>query len=406
MSITTQRAPVLDFDHHSVRLAHHRDEVLAEVDRYPIFYTEANGGYWVVTSYDLTKAVLRDPETFSSLKDEDGTGGVTIPTMIGPRLLPAEVDAPYHRTLRRILAPFFQRSAVEKMRPAIEALTREAIDEVICKREFDAASDISSLIPARTMVEYLGFPESERVAFIRSIHAALDVMPHAADPAWAGSPELIEGMRALGHAVNVINDLIAERRLRPTDDLVSFISANREVADEHIMWIIFTLLVGGIENPAAMISNSLLYLSVDTTLRQRLIADPSLIPAAREELMRHITPGVSLARNITHDVEIGGVSLRAGERILLWLPGPNHDRTVFDQPQQVDIGRPACPHLAFGDGPHVCPGATLFRVQFQVLVTEILRRIPDYTVDLDRVQRYDDAATMCGFKSMPACTNL
>jgi cytochrome P450 len=149
-----------------------------------------------------------------------------------------------------------------------------------------------------------------------------------------------------------------------------------------------------------------LYLSVDNTLRQRLIADPSLIPAACEELMRHITPGVSLARNVKQDVEIGGASMRAGERILLWLPGPNHDRNVFDQPQQVDIDRPACPHLAFGDGPHVCPGATLFRTQFEILVDEILRRIPDYTVDLDRVQRYDDAATMCGFRSMPASTNL
>lgn len=406
MTTTMQGTPVLEFDHHSVRVAHHRDDVLAEVSEYPIFYTEANGGYWVVTSHEVTRAVLRDPETFSSLKDENGAGGVTIPTMVGPRLLPAEVDAPYHRTLRRILAPFFQRSAVEKMRPAIESLTREAIDEVVRKREFDVATDIASLIPARTMVEYLGFPESERVAFIKSIHAALDVMPHAADPAWAGSFELIEGMRALGHAVEVINDLIAERRARPTDDLVSFISANREVPDEHIMWIIFTLLVGGIENPAAMISNSLLYLSVDTALRQRLIADPSLISAACEELMRHITPGVSLARNVMRDVEIGGASMRAGDRILLWLPGPNHDRNVFDQPQQVDIGRPACPHLAFGDGPHVCPGATLFRVQFKVLVTEILCKMPNYTVDLDRVQRYDDAATMCGFKSMPASTNL
>ena len=406
MTTTTPDTPVLDFDHHSVRTAHHRDEVLAEVSRHPIFYTEANGGYWVVTSHDLTRVVLRDPQNFSSLKDEDGSGGVTIPTMVGPRLLPAEVDAPYHRTLRRILAPFFQRSAVERMRPAIETLTREAIDRVILKREFDVATDIASVVPARTIVEYLGFPESERVAFISSIHAALDVMPHAADPTWAGRPELVEGMHALGHAIEVINDLIAERRARPTEDLVSFIAANREVPDEHIMWIIFTLLVGGIENPAAMISNSLLYLAVDDALRQRLIADPSLIPAACEELMRHITPGVSLARNVTQDVEIGGVNLRTGDRILLWLPGPNHDCSVFHQPAQVDIDRPTCPHLAFGDGPHVCPGATLFRVQFEFLLTEMLRRIPYYTVDLDRVRRYDDAATMCGFKSLPARTNL
>ena len=402
---TTPDSEVSRFDHHSLLVAHDRDAVLADVGRYPLFYTEANGGYWVVTSYELTKTVLRDTATFSSLKGENGTGGVTIPTVIGPRLLPAEVDPPYHRTLRRILSPFFQRSSVEKMRPVLEDLTRATIDEVVRKGTFDVVADISAVIPAATMVEYLGFPESERVAFIESIHAALEVMPHATDPAWAGSPELLKSMQAMGHAVEVINNLIAERRARPTDDLVSQIAANREVPDDDIMWIIFTLLVGGAENPAAMISNALLYLSLDTALRQRLIDDPSLIPAACEELLRRITPGVSLARNVTRDITLGGEQLRAGDRILLWLPGPNHDPSVFDRPMEVDIDRPGCPHVAFGDGPHVCPGAMLFRAQFEILLNEILSRIPNYTVDVDRAQRYDDAATMCGFRSMPAHTN-
>ena len=400
---STQQKPVLDFDHHSVRAALQREEVLAEVAPHPIFWTEAHGGYWVVTSHALIKRVLRDHEVFSSNKTPEMTGGDTIPTVIGPRLIPAEVDPPYHRTLRKLLTPKFHNKAVEKLLPQLETLIVGVIDEAVAKGEFDIVHDIANRIPAGSMVVYLGFPEQERVPFIKSVQAALDVMPYASDPEFAKSPKMAEGMAALGHAVGVIQALMAERKANPSDDVVShLVNPEFEIPDDDIMWIIFTLLVGGAENPAAMIGNSLLYLAEDTALRARLAADHSLIPAACEELLRQTSSAVALARTVTRDIEFEGVQLHEGDRLLVWLPGANHDASVFERPSEVDIDRPSCPHVAFGDGPHVCVGAGLFRVWFQIMMREVLTKMPDYTVDLERSVRFDDSATMWGWRSMPA----
>lgn len=403
---SVMRIPTLDFDHHSVRASHHRDEVLAEVAPHPIFWTEAHGGYWVVASHALAKRVLRNPEVFSSLKTPEMTGGVTIPTMIGPKLIPAEIDPPFHRSLRKILTPKFHAKAVARIAPELEELIVGAVDDAVAKGDFDIVRDIADRIPAGSMVLYLGFPEAERVPFIRSIHAALEVMPFASDPDFASSPKMAEGMEALGHAIGVIQALMAERKANPTDDVVShLVSPEFDLNDDDVMWMIFTLLVGGAENPAATIGNSLAYLAHDTELRARLAADHSLIPAACEELLRQTSSAVSLARNVTQDIELEGAQLRAGDRILIWLPGANRDPRVFACPAQVDIDRAPNPHVAFGDGPHVCVGAGLFRMWFHTLLREILTKLPDYTVELDKAVRFDDAATMWGWRSMPAHTN-
>lgn len=398
--------PTLDFDHHSVRASHQRDEVLAEVAPHPIFWTEANGGHWVVASHALAKRVLRDPEVFSSHKTPEMTGGVTIPTIVGPVLIPAEIDPPLHRVLRRILTPKFHNKAVERLAPQLEQLIVEVVDAAVAKGDFDVVHDIADVIPAGSMVTYLGFPEDERVPFIRSVQTALDVMPYASDPDFATSPKMAEGMAALGHAIGVIQSLVAARRADPVDDVVShLVNPEFSLDDDTVMWMVFTLVMGGAENPAATIGNSMLHLAQDTALRARLAADHSLIPAAADELLRQTSSAVSLARNVTTDVELEGARLRAGDRILIWLPGANRDPRVFDRPAEVDIDRPSNPHIAFGDGPHVCVGAQLFRTYFHVLLREVLTKMPNYTVEPENSVRFDDAATMWGWRSMPAHVN-
>jgi cytochrome P450 len=398
--------PTLDFDHHAPRTSHHRDEVLAEVAPHPIFWTEAHGGYWVVASHALAKRVLRDTEVFSSLKTPEMTGGVTIPTMVGPVLIPAEIDPPFHRALRKVLTPKFHVKAVERLAPQLEELIVGVVDAAVAKGDFDVVHDIADQIPAGSMVTYLGFPEVERVPFIRSVQTALDVMPYASDPDFANSPKMAEGMAAMGHAIGVIQSLVAARRADPVDDVVShLVNPEFELDDDTVMWMVFTLVMGGAENPAATIGNSMLYLAQDTELRARLAADHSLIPAAADELLRQTSSAVSLARNVTADVELEGAQLRAGDRVLVWLPGANRDPRVFDCPADVDIDRSPNPHIAFGDGPHVCVGAQLFRTYFHVLLREILTKMPDYTVERDNSVRFDDAATMWGWRSMPAHTN-
>jgi cytochrome P450 len=408
MSNQSALAPAtLDFDHHSVRVSNHRDAVIAEVRDHPIFWTEANGGHWVVTSYELARRVLRDAAVFSSARTDDGGGGVTIPSVMGPVLIPAEADAPYHRALRKALTPKFLKKAIDAVQPNVEAIIRRAVDEAVRKGQFDIVHDIADVVPAGVMVEYLGFPDDAREPFIKAVQAALSVMPHAHRPEVVDSPAFAEGLAQFGEAVAIIEQLIADRRADPKDDLLSHLAAPEYgLDDEELLWLSFTLVVGGAENPAAMISNSLIYLYQDQALRLRLIAEPDLIPAATEELLRRTTAGVSLARNILSDIELDGAQLKAGQRILIWLPGANHDPAMFDDPMTIDFDRPACPHMAFGDGAHVCIGSGLFRMEFQILLKEILTRMPDYTIDLERAERFEDAATMWGFRTLPANTNL
>ncbi len=330
---STASVPTLDFDHHAARTSHHRDDVLAEVTPHPIFWTEANGGHWVVASHALAKRVLRNPEVFSSLKTPEMTGGVTIPTMVGPVLIPAEIDPPFHRALRKILTPKFHVKAVQRLAPQLEELIVGVVDAAVAKGDFDVVHDIADQIPAGSMVLYLGFPEAERMPFIRSVQAALDVMPYASDPDFANSPKLAEGMAAMGHAIGVIQSIIAQRKAEPGDDVVShLVDPEFGLDDDTVMWMLFTLVMGGAENPAATIGNSMLYLAQDTDLRARLAADHSLIPAAADELLRQTSSAVSLGRNVTRDVELEGAQLRAGDRVLVWLPGANRDPRVFDRP--------------------------------------------------------------------------
>lgn len=408
--MTTTSVPTLEFDHHAPCASHRRGDVLAQVRDHPVFWTESNGGHWVVASHEMVKRVLRDPATFSSLKTDDMQGGDTIPTVIGPRLLPAEVDPPLHRTLRLILTPKFHRRAVDAILPEMEKFIIEVIQDVAAKGEFDIVHDIADRIPAGLMATYLGFPPDNRVPFIRMVHAALELMPHAADPDFGSTPETQEGLAAFERGIATIRSAIADRRVNPTDDLVSHLVAPEfDLDDDTVQWLVFTLIVGGAENPAAMISNSLLYLSQDTALRDRLAADPELIPTACEELLRYTSAAVSLARTATEDVELGGVTIREGDRVLVWLPGANHDPRVFDRPDEVNINRNTHSHVAFGDGPHVCIGALLFRVWFKIMMREILTTMPNYTIDEQSAVRFDDAATMYGWRTMPAktsCSNL
>jgi len=409
MGVTTSRTRervLIEFDHHGLEASHHREALLARVRRHPVFYTEANGGHWVVTSHELTKHVLRTPEVFSSLKHPDGSGGVTIPTAPGPRLLPAEADAPYHRTLRKLLTPKFNRAAVAAMRPRVERIVRQTVDRVIEQGDFDVVHDVADAVPAGVMVEYLGLPDEVRVPFIKSVQAALSVVPMAGPQELANpSDELKAGIEAFAAAVATIQEFIARRRREPADDVVSYLAGpDQSLEDDDLLWLIFTLFVGGAENPAAFICNAMIILAESDTLRGQLIDDRELLPVAIDELLRVITAGVSLTRNVVQDTELAGQRITAGERVLLWLPAANHDPTVFAEPDAIDLQRSPCPHLAFGDGPHVCLGNWLARLEFELLFDEILTRIPDYRVHLEQGERFTDAATMYGWRTLPAST--
>ena len=395
---TLNKCPVARFDHHSREFSHHRSAMLQSLrTSTPIAYTASHGGYWVVTSYELAKQVLENTEIFSSEKSADGTGGDTIPS-VGPRLLPAETDAPLHNKLRKLINPAYSAKSVKTLEPVIKQIVIKLVDDLVAKRDFDIVDDVAEMLPPLVGLKHLGFPEAEREAMVEAVKTALSTGVSSDQAA-----------QAFGSACQKMMAFAQSRRQSPGDDVMSVLanSSDPRLGDEELMWMGITLFVGGFKNPGAHISNMLLHLAQDTKLRQRLIDDRSLIPRATEEFMRFYTPGVSVARTAKIDTVIGDAKIAAGDRVLVVLPGANHDEAVFKNGESFDIDRETNgQHMALGFGPHFCVGFRLATVMFDILLNEIFDRIPHYVAYADQAVRVDDAGIQASYVSIPASTSI
>jgi cytochrome P450 len=400
MTTATRSVPVIDFDHHSEQFARDLEGRARNLLAHPIAYTESNGGHYVVSSHELVREVLLDTDTYSSARTTDGAGGLFIPSfpipLPGGALLPAESDPPRHTDLRKVLNPFFTRSACEAMRTSIEAIVAGAIDEIVNKGEFDVVYDLGHVVGPTTMMSYLGFPLELRDRFIDAIRTGYMRKP--------GDDDVSDLLELAGMVYGVIND----KRENPTDDVASKLIHDKDAgfSDVELVSLLVTLLFGGFETTESLIANTLIHLDTDRALRQRLIDDPSLIPGAVDEFLRVITPETTTARRVTRDVELGGVALKEGEFILLVLTAANHDDTVFDEPVSIDPARKLSQSMAFGFGVHRCIGAIITRIESIAILEQLLARIPDYSLHMDQAERFPDLSAANGWLNIPASTNL
>lgn len=389
---------VVPFDHHSREFSANRTRILEQLrTTAPVAYTESHGGHWIVSSYALANVVLDQPEIFSSEKAADGSRGVTIPS-VGPRLLPAETDPPVHTQIRKLLQPAYSPKALKALDTVLDEIITETIDRLIEKRDFDIVADVADVVPPLVGLRHLGFPADQRQTIVDAIKIALKT----------GVPG-DEAARAFGNACMEMMKFVKTRQANPVDDVMSSLVKSTEPAlsDEELMWLGMTLFVGGFKNPGAHISNMMLHLGQDLTLRQRLIADRSLIPKATAEFLRFYSAGVSVARTATRDFELGGVQIAAGDRVLVVLPAANHDEAAFENGESFDIDRSTQNrHLAFGGGPHYCVGFKLALNMFDKLLNQVFDRIPDYTVNAEAAVRVEDAGIQAGFDTIPASTGI
>jgi cytochrome P450 len=395
MTQTRKACPVVHFDHRSRELSQNRERISRELRAHPICYTEAWDGFYIVTSYDLARTVFRDTTTFASTK-EPGQTGVAIPPTPVP-LIPAELDPPEQTDIRRVLNPIFSRKAMEELRPTIMEIVDSALDDVVANGDFDIVHDLADLIPAKVIATFMGFSPDERETVVL---AAQNAMNTAQDPERAA--------QGFAQMRETVEDLIARRRAEPADDATSRLihQDEYEFSADQLFWTIFTLNFGGTENVAALIENILMHLFQDSELRAQLANHPELMPEAVEEFLRFFTPGGGLARTVTRDVDLGGVSLNAGDRVLLWLPSANKDESKFSAPDDFKLGRQErTAHLSFAQGPHFCVGAEMARIEVVHLINEVLRRMPDYWIDVDRSVRFENSGNMYGWWSMPARVN-
>jgi cytochrome P450 len=184
---------------------------------------------------------------------------------------------------------------------------------------------------------------------------------------------------------------VLQKRANPDDGLISYlVQWQPPLSDLEIRDIVVSVVLGGARTTAALIENMLWYLDVDRDLRAALLADMSQLPKAVDEFMRLISPSQVVARTATKDVELGGVLVKKGDRVLVSWQSANHDEGVFEGPESFRLDRPRRPHVGFGVGAHSCLGAWLARAEAKFALEMVLTKMPGFSLDRQRCRRYED----------------
>jgi cytochrome P450 len=337
-------------------------------------------GVWLITRYDDVLAVLKDQRFVKdwrgALTPEQLAQVPPIPEVMKPlsqNML--DTDPPDHERLRALVLKAFTPRLVERLRPRVQAISDGLLDAVQDRGEMDLINDYAFPLPITVIAELLGVPAEDRNNFREWSDAA--VSGNASQEYM--EQILIPHMQAF---TDYLRALFEEKRSNPKDDLVSALVRAEEAGDrlseDELLGMVFLLLVAGHETTVNLIGNGVLALLQHPDQLRKLKEDPSLIKPAVEELLRYDGPvETSTERFAGEDVEIGGQVIPRGEMVLVVLAAADHDPERFPDPDELDITRTDNRHLAFGKGIHHCLGAPLARMEGQIAISTLLRRMPN-----------------------------
>ncbi|GAA3155785.1 cytochrome P450 [Nonomuraea salmonea] len=337
--------------------------------RCPIAHTERFGGVWLPTRYEDVASIAYDTDRFSSRAII--VSNVRPPKELAPvgAVPPISSDPPFHHDARKLLLPAFTKSAVAKREAATRAYCHALIDAMEGKEVVDAARDYAQHIPMRVIADMLGFPPEDGPKFAAFVEDALESINRPQD-------ERIQGFtRLTDYLVAQIHDHIEH----PRDDLTTYLM-NAELYGKkldpiHVVGTMTLLLIAGIDTTWSAIGASLWHLARTPADRERLVAEPELLPTAMEEFLRAYAP-VTMARLVREDMTWNGVEMRADDWVLLSFPAANRDPAQFERAGEVVIDREENRHAAFGLGIHRCVGSHLARMELRVALEVWLERIP------------------------------
>jgi pentalenolactone synthase len=266
--------------------------------------------------------------------------------------------------MRTLLQPHFTPGRMRALRPRVEALCVRLLDQLA---DHGPPADLNSALalplPIAVICELLGVPYEDRARFRAWTQAAADARDRS------------RSERGLAELFGYGQQLVARKRLEPGDDVLSRLCATPGVSDDEAAAMGMFLLFAGHETTVVAIGMGALLLLINPAQWQALRADPGLIPRAAEEILRAMgTGGGGIPRYAHADLDIGGVTVRAGELVLLDTGAANHDPAVFADPDRFEVTRPASHHLTFGHGARYCVGAALARIELQVVLTQLIPR--------------------------------
>jgi len=350
---------------------------------------------WLLTRHADVKQVLGDVSGYSNdfARMNEAVAG-QVPT-VDPGGL-GFADPPDHTRLRKLVSRAFTVRAIAALRPQIEAIAGRLADRMAAgPAEVDLLDSFAFPLPMGVICELLGVPDAERTSFRRWSNTLLT------------SDGAVDERTAAGTSMAVyLTDLVAQKRAHPADDVLSAIVAASEDADrlsaDETVSMAFLLLVAGHETTVNLIGNGVLALLRRPDRLAELRADPDLVPAAVEELLRFDGP-VNLAtfRYTTAPVEVGGTTIPTGEVVLVSLASANRDPEHYADPDELDLHREAG-HLAFGHGIHHCLGAPLARLEGEIAFGTLLDRFPDLALAVDPAElTWRQSILMRGLTRLP-----
>ncbi len=372
----------------------------------PVHWDEAMG-FWALTRYADVAFAFHDPR-FS--RAQGLRAGINrLPEAERERARPvydsfsktiAYSDPPYHTRLRGLANKAFTPRAVEQMRPRVQHIVDELLDAAQTAGRMDVIRDLAQPLPLIVIAEMLGLPTQDRMRLKKwsdDQFAVLGVVRRA--------PGLMDkAVQSLTEWGEYLVALVEERRQRPQPDLLSALVAvedeGRRLTRDELVANVAQILAAGHETTTNLSGNGVLALLRHPDQMQKLRDDPALVTSAAEEIMRYDNPVQVVYRSAAEEVELGGKRIGQGQLVNLVLGAANRDPAQFEAPDRFDLSRRESKHVGLGLGIHFCLGAPLARLEGQMALTTLLRRMPGLRLDAD-VLEWQESPTFRGLKALP-----
>ncbi len=342
------------------------------------------GEGWMITRHDDVVGALKDPRLSSDMvASRSGGRARWIPRSF--RILAKTMvttDDPDHARLRTLVHKGFTPKMIERMAGRVQEISDALLARLEGRDVVDLLEEFALVLPMTVISEMLGVPEKERAKFRRFMLHLLDGPP-------PGLWRLITGLTNNVRMIRYLDGLIDLRRVEPDEGLITALVAAEQSGDrlsqDELVGMVFLLLLAGHETTVNLVGNGVLALLDNRDQLELLAANPGLIKPAIEELLRFTNPVQhSIVRHTKADMEIGGVKIAKGERVVLMLAAANRDEAVFADSERLDITRDPNRHLGFGLGIHFCLGAPLARMEGAIALNALIAKFPEMRLAIPR----------------------
>jgi len=379
-----------------------------DTDPYPVWrrlrdeapaYHNDRFDFFALSRHEDVEAAHRDPGTFSSSHG-------TVLELMGPDPAPTRMmiflDPPDHTVLRSLVSRAFTPRRIGQIEERIRVICADLLDPHLGERRLDYVADFAAPLPSAVISSLIGVPDEDR----EEVRAHIDEIFHIEPGIGMFNDTSFNAMLWL---YAYYTDLLARRRRDPADDMISALcevdvaaddGERRRLTDDEILDFTQLLVTAGTETVARLLGWACVVLAAHPDQRAELAADAGLLPGAVEELLRYEAPSPVQGRYTTADVELHGVTVPRGSKVLLLTGSAGRDERTYADPDRFDIRRELDGHVSFGHGIHFCVGAALARLEGRVALEETLARFPVWEVDHDRARRLH-TSTVRGYASVP-----